>query len=736
MYKNLFKKAGYLSLASAIALTSTGCSVKEVDRQSSIEEIKKLVKDYKPQKQLPIEEIKISGYTLKKSNLNKKITNDYFIKMNLVDKHLGDLTKIGEYTIIVDPLIQNRIINLNNGIESGKISEVLDKIAFTTNTYWTYDKGVIKFVKTAEILYTFPALSLTKISEVYNVGESEMASNMNLKESLFTDLSDVIAGLVESYSIEGEIVHSNADTIQTKKDTTNSTANNSENSDTKILSKSGKSEESKDNNVEEKSQNQSNSDFNVDLSPVDNAVFANPKEGAQRAVGETKKAKGDSLLNKRNNVNINDSKVIDRSLSATNNDSSTKDSNLDTTIKANKSEKNNTYLNEKTIKMTETFKSSAKRIVISQNSGTIIASLTPSEESVLDTVLNTVMEKRFGNMIRLKTYALVVEAEKAKSFNAEFSSLIQYNGYSIPMSIGGGNFGFTVPQRGVTDTESLFNAMVQYLVSDREGQVLINPSIVALPNVITRIQDTSNIPYLEPTDLGNDNGTVSYGINYVKEGVNMSAIANVFDDNIIMALKFSITQYLGSKTIAAGILGSFDLPLSAPKIIQTTYRVSPGDILVLGGLKQSKYNKNGEDSFFIPTGLENSSSKNEFIFIVMPTLIKFVVEKEEDKRTSIKDLSGIELSEEKNRMLQDKMNGKKNTTENIRVIKSNEVVEVTSVEEVISESEVKVEEPKQIVEAKMEETEAPVLEIEKPLEVKEENKTETFKDTTTFELKK
>ena len=48
MYKNLFKKAGYLSLASAIALTSTGCAVKEVDRQSSIEEMKELVKDYKP----------------------------------------------------------------------------------------------------------------------------------------------------------------------------------------------------------------------------------------------------------------------------------------------------------------------------------------------------------------------------------------------------------------------------------------------------------------------------------------------------------------------------------------------------------------------------------------------------------------------------------------------------------------------------------------------------------------
>lgn len=679
----MFKKISNLSIATIMTLSATGCSYKSIKKSEEINEFKEALKDYKPESEKAIEEIRISGYTLKENNLKQVLNEDYNIEINLKNKKLGDLTQLGNYTVIVDPLISNRLINLNGGTEVGKISDILNKIAYATDSYWTNERGVIKFLKTAQIVYTFPALSLTRIQEIYNIGEKDMASKIDIKESIFTDLNEVISGLVESYSLEGTIVYNNENKQSKAIDATKVNNVNSENANNKSFTENEKKESTNDISKDSKETNTFNSDMNISMEP-DTSGNVDPNSAKKQT---NVQKSNDKIINK----GINDSQEVvkdkDRQLQSMDSSGVKSDKNIAVNQNGTKSTNGNKLELAEEIKMKENFKSSNKRIIISPNSGTVIANLTPNEERVLDTVLNTVMEKRFGSMIKLKTYALVVDSERAKNFNAEFSSLIQYNGYAMPASINGGNFGFTVPQRNIPNGGNLFNTMIQYLTSDRQGEVLINPSIVALPNVLSRIQDTSNIPFLEPTDLGNDNGTVSYGISYVEEGVNMSAIANVFDDNIIMALKFSVTQYLGNKTIAAGVLGSFDLPLSAPKIIQTTYRVSPGDILVLGGLKQSKYSKEGEDSFVIPTKLDHSNSKNEFIFIVMPTLIKFVVDPTLIKNNHIKDIKSVELSVEQKELLKSK-----NSTENIKVIKSDEVMKITSVEEVVKTKELPLEE--------------------------------------------
>ncbi len=680
----MLKKISNLSIATVMALSSTGCMNKEPNKAEEIDNFKEALKDYKPEAEKPVEEIRISGYTLKENNLNKKLKEDYEIEVNLKNKKLGDIVQIGNYSVIIDPLIANRFINLNNGVERGKISDILDKIAYTTDSYWTYEKGVVKFMKTAQIVYTFPALSLTRISEIYNIGEKDSTAKMDLKESIFADLNEVITGLVESYTLEGSIVYNNENKQSKVYDSTKQNNNNVENSKNNSLTENGKKEKTTDLAKDTKESTTFNSDMNISLEPDTSGNIEQP--GAKKQV-PVQKSGNDRITNK----GISDSQDVvkdkDRTLESTDSLGVKSDKNLSINQSGIKQTNGNKLELAEEVKMKENFKSSTKRIVISQNSGTVIATLTPAEERMLDTVLNTVMEKRFGNMIKLKTYALIVDSERAKTFNAEFSSLIKFNGYDMPASINGGNFAFTVPQRNIPNTGNLFNSMVQYLISNKQGEVLINPSIVALPNVLSRIQDTSNIPFLEPTDLGNQNGSVSYGINYVEEGVNMSAIANVFDDNIIMALKFSVTQYLGNKTVQAGVLGSFDLPLAAPKIIQTTYRISPGDILVLGGLKQSKYNKEGEDSFMLPTKLDRSTTRNEFIFIVMPTLIKFVVDPTLAQNHNMKDIKSPTLSLE-----QKELQGKKNTTENVKVIQSNQVAQITSVEEVIKTKDLPVEE--------------------------------------------
>lgn len=519
----MFKKISNLSIATIMTLSATGCSYKSIKKSEEINEFKEALKDYKPESEKAIEEIRISGYTLKENNLKQVLNEDYNIEINLKNKKLGDLTQLGNYTVIVDPLISNRLINLNGGTEVGKISDILNKIAYATDSYWTNERGVIKFLKTAQIVYTFPALSLTRIQEIYNIGEKDMASKIDIKESIFTDLNEVISGLVESYSLEGTIVYNNENKQSKAVDATKVNNVNSENANNKSFTENEKKESTNDISKDSKETNTFNSDMNISMEP-DTSGNVDPNSAKKQT---NVQKSNDKIINK----GINDSQEVvkdkDRQLQSMDSSGVKSDKNIAVNQNGTKSTNGNKLELAEEVKMKENFKSSNKRIIISPNSGTVIANLTPNEERILDTVLNTVMEKRFGSMIKLKTYALVVDSERAKNFNAEFSSLIQYNGYAMPASINGGNFGFTVPQRNIPNGGNLFNTMIQYLTSDRQGEVLINPSIVALPNVLSRIQDTSNIPFLEPTDLGNDNGTVSYGISYVEEGVNMSAIANV-----------------------------------------------------------------------------------------------------------------------------------------------------------------------------------------------------------------
>jgi type II secretory pathway component GspD/PulD (secretin) len=666
MNKKLYK---YITISTIASILLSACSIQPIKEQKKLSNLNKISKLIKKDNK-PIKEIYISSYTIKKTNINHSINNSskklhYSLKKS---KTLGDLTLIDNNEIIISPLIKNRTLP-NIDLVGTKI-EILNKIAYFTNTYWTCEYNIIKFTKTAEIIYTFPALSLEKIDQVYNVGEKEMANPISAKDSLFNDITLVTKSLVESNTLTAEISYS----------TENSYINNNSYKESKLRNNENKKENSKEIlNQKEKNSLKENAFANKDsLKSVNNINLEEDSESKSRSKNKKpkrsrSKTKPNLLKNDTNSNSLN--KDSNKNLNKNSNKNENKNSSVFVNNIANQKQIDNSEANKNQGKLlvSEKYTSSQNRIVISQNSGTVIATITPNEEKILDTVLNSIMKKRFGTMVKLKTYALLVNSSKMKDFNMEFSGLISKTTGSTA-SFGSAGFSFNIPSASTIISDiNVFDSIVSYLTEDNKGKVLLNPTLISLPSVISRIQDTSNIPYLEPSKLTDtEDSTLSYNISYVKEGINMAAISNVFDNNIIMALKFNITQYLGDKTINAGVLGTFELPLSAQKIIQTTYRVSPGDIIVLGGVKQTKYSLKNINSFNIPTGLDNKKEDKEFIFLVQPTLIKFIVKKDMEIIKNVND-----LTEEGQNLFLNKTNPKKD----MEIIETENVSDLTEEEQ-------------------------------------------------------
>lgn len=645
--KKINKNVINLSVVSAIVLgIFSGCSLRDNPKVEISEKIDKLdlyseiAKDIKPRK--AIETIYISGFTEKKSNLNHEVNNENFITVKLPkSKLLGDLTDIGGYPISVSKHISGKEININSSTISGSTLEVLEKISTASNIFWSLENGIIKLTQINQIVYTFPAMTMDRISEVYNAGETESGNQIILnKDSIFKDLETVISGMVQTKQLSGEVsyeINSNKEKIiqkeknksgiktnELKKQKENKLSTTESLSKSKNISKNGKKINS------------------LELDP--NKLMSNSSNVSRKKSKKPgRKEQSSDIKNKLSNISTNDNINSTEKNKKNLKDNIKSDILLNSDKSENKTDTSNSLksdnIHNKTSKFKVVYNSNNSRIVLSPSSGTVIAYVTPDEEKKLDTILESVMEKMFGNLVQINMYALSVKSEKIKNFNLNVGVGSILAGKTKSLTFGEGGFGYMISGGTTPDPFSLLDISVKYLTEDKDSKILINPKILTLPNIVSRISDTTDLPYLEPETITSATGSnVSYAISYIKQGVNMSVLTNTFDNNIIMALKLGVTQYLGDKTLEAGLLGNYELPISSPKIIQTTLRAKPGDIIVLGGIEKKNLNVSNSEEFLLPIGSGFGDSKEEYVFLVMPTLIKFVVEKDKDKLSALKKL--------------------------------------------------------------------------------------------------
>jgi len=636
--KNISKKIISLSLITAISLGVMGCSEKEITPP----DLKDTKFDKKIKNQVsrirqktdhtkPIERIYVDNFVYKQDNINHDIP-DIKLKVSFTrSMTLQEFSKrIGFPAVVEDSIAQREICF--NGVLEGSAKKVLTVAASMANVYWTYDNGVIKFTRTKNIIYSFPFFSMERLQTVYNTGENgKDPINVELKKDIFEELEDGLKISLDEVTFQGTVKESwNEKEDYEKKNSNKHTKNgNTRESKDKTLLKDFTKSNSNTEDIKGKK-----TYLNKSGSKLEKSKSRSKKKSKTSSMKITPElsefAQEDNTnTNSKNYKNINSDKSTDKSKKLTSNEIINGYINQeDTGVTRNK---------ERTLDFTTTYGDSSSKISISKEMGVVFAKLTPSEEKRATNLIKNIIKKHFSTLIVVDTYILTVDSEKVKDYSLEFGALIQNGLIQSSLSLAGSSLqlsrdSLTLPTTpgSIPTSGEVLSGVINYFIGDSSGEVLSEPKLVTMPNIPARIKDTKYYPYVKPQQITGDAGnTVSYDLANVEEGIDLTVLPTVLsDDTIFLSVGLGINQYLGDKTIQAGIAGTFNLPQQAPKRLNTTFRIKPGDVIVLGGIKSSSKSNNEGSQVYVPTGDAKRQASSDFIIVAMPRLIKFVEEKD------------------------------------------------------------------------------------------------------------
>ncbi len=667
MKKISIRRLTTLSMTTLFMLTSSGCyfnspTVPNMKDTKNEKLVKKEINSIKNRmnNSLPIERIYVKNYVYKKTNLNHEVPN---IKLNInfsKGMTLKDFSRRIGLPSTVQPSIAQRNICFN-GVLKGSLKSVLNTIASLTNTFWTYDRGVVKFTRTTEIIYSFPFFSMERLQAIYNTGSnSSDPLNVKIKNGVFSEIKKALKNSLNTISFSGNInekwnenlgyINSGTE-IKIKKHTDNNInkIDNLTNNKLNTLQNNAKKIEQSKNLINNKNEKQSTGSQLVE-------ARGNRRNKNQNSI------KLRPILKNANTINSEHSDTNNKIYNSNNQEIKSK-KNLKTnkyTINKKRSElyNNDNKVNNKlkrerirSINFTTKYGGETSKISISKELGLIFARLTPSQEKIATNIIKRVIQRHFSNLIVFNTFILSVNSTKVKNYSLKFGAIIQNGFMQSVLNIGSGGMNIkrdtlSLLQNGNPESGSILSGIINYFISNSNGEILSEPRIVTLSNVPARIKDSRYYPYLEPTQLTSSAGnSISYQIKNVEQGIDLTVLPTVLSDNtIVVSLGLSLNEYLGDKIVNAGILGTFNLPEQSPKKLNTTFRIKPGDLIILGGIRSSSKESLLDSQALVPTGNTKKRKSNDFIIVAMPRLIKFVQEKnrkkgEEEERQEIEKIN-------------------------------------------------------------------------------------------------
>lgn len=669
------KKFLSLSLAAVIAISSTGCAglqpkgtAKQFEKPKDLENFQKQL-DFIRQSTdsyKPIEVIEVSEFFIKSDNLNQELPEVQIEVSFNENTTLEDFGKVLGFPVKVDDSISKRKIGFKGNLK-GDAKYILNTVSTLTNTYWTYEENVILFQRTKNIVYNFPFFSMERINSVYNAGANgQDPTNVNIKDDVFNEIKVALMAVLDEDSFGGQINEQWNERVGYR-DTdihSNAVRNDSENGEnrSRIDSLNDKNQQNTDNTVSTNTNNsKDNRSENSTGSVLENKGGKNKKGGSSGKKDgggeEASTLEIKPILSDTNNINNSNSfrdsnanqnqKIKEKvDTKTTTNEFNDKSLVIGTDQKDKKLENELEQVQVKTANFTTTFSGSASRISMSKEVGAIFAKVTPSEERKITKIIEGIVKKSFNNMVIMDTYILEVNKEKTKTYGVEFSALIQSGLLQTNLGFGAGGLsasrdnlmlrerllnggtGFTNTSYTPTSGQ-VISSVLKYFIGDSSGEILSQPKIITLPNLPARIKDSKFHPYIEPSQITDTNANaVSYQLKNVEEGIDLTVLPSVFsDDTMMLSIGININQYLGDKQIVAGVAGSFNLPQQAPKKLNTTFRIKPGDVVVLGGIKSSKKNGTESSNLMVPTDETKLVGESDFVIVAMPRLLKFVQKK-------------------------------------------------------------------------------------------------------------
>jgi MSHA biogenesis protein MshL len=194
---------------------------------------------------------------------------------------------------------------------------------------------------------------------------------------------------------------------------------------------------------------------------------------------------------------------------------------------------------------------------------------------------------------------------------------------------------------GMAFTTNNFNALLSFLETQGQVQVLSSPRVAAINNqkAVLRVgTDDFFITNISTTTTASASGTVttpSITVQPFFSGISLDVTPQIDEDGIVtMHVRPSVSEVTeNTKVVNLGTLGSFRLPLASSNVNETDtmVRVQDGFIVAIGGLMQQS--QSGDETKVPGAGdvpvagnlfkrRQRSLSKRELVFLIKPTVIR------------------------------------------------------------------------------------------------------------------
>lgn len=631
--KDIYRRA-LLSL-SYVAILFSGCASKN----ASTPDISDLL-DYKKIDK-PIYEIPVKRLVEKIDVGENHDVGKYRTDFEFKGGYLSDIEKIGKIPVVVsDETAYAMLPEID--LRRKRLSEICDTIAEESRTYWTYENGVIRFFGEKMVIYKLPAITPTRMQSVYNIGGDKDSFDVDkVKEDLFDEIEKAISVITDGTYLSGRIERkvtsgeNRERTVLDKSDSKNGSENRvssefhrgseTKKTDRNMVSDTGGRKKERRNDVE--NENGLKSDKYAKTRKKgkgdQSAIHVIPK--IQPVVNDsTKLTKKEREVNEYNRVN---QKGTEKNGGTTRRKETTASFSYEKAKEKGVERKSNRRVSEELLyNLVRNFNEKRRKYAVLKESGIVLVSVTRETEKQVDSLLRSIVKNALSNMVLLDVYILDVTDNRLRRFTSKFDSVILKNWGKATIDTAKGVIEYAYRNTQPSMNNLKISSVIGYLTGNEKSRILQQPKILTLPNVPSRLKATVDYPYLEPQQIsvGGTNPQLSYNIKYVSDGIDMAIVANVMGDTVFLNLGMRINQYLGKETFQAGSLGTFELPLQSPRVLNTSFRVKPGDMVLIGGLSKMSRSDSGNSNFFIPTERKKETSKRSIVIVAVPKLIRFV----------------------------------------------------------------------------------------------------------------
>lgn len=199
-------------------------------------------------------------------------------------------------------------------------------------------------------------------------------------------------------------------------------------------------------------------------------------------------------------------------------------------------------------------------------------------------------------------HAVLYEVSHNKSDGSAFKLITNLFNSHLGIKIGMDTFNNTLSIKG-TDFEFVSSA----LNKDGRFQVVTSPFVRVRNNQHVRLQVGEDVP-VQGQILINPNGQTTQSVEYHSSGVILDITARIHGEIIDLDLSQTVSNFVNTNSKSNPILNKRE--------IKTSISVENGELIVLGGLMDTKKEKTDDDLFGIPISHSDDSTKSELVLLL------------------------------------------------------------------------------------------------------------------------